>query len=269
MDPLSSQLACACVEGYAQRDYQKFALHLSKKTGRPVHVVFSETLAEGLKEADGKADIVIGKHSVILSASKKEKIELSPVFQLTDKQDSIEQTGLLVVRKNNTAQTLADLKGYRVLFGPPACDEKYAAPIQLFRDQGIEMPEPTDKDICSACSVAAKELMAAADSDKTVGVISSYALALLEGCGNIGKGDLRVIGETEPVPFISVFFSPSMLKDDSSLTKEAFTDVELDADLMSALESGSGFVPWQEAKASKDKADSGKEISKKKSQVGS
>jgi len=36
-------------------------------------------------------------------------------------------------------------------------------------------------------------------------VISSYAQPLLEGCGTIKKGDLRVIGETDPMPFVVAF----------------------------------------------------------------
>lgn len=242
MDPLSSQLACDCVEGYAQRDYQKFGLHLSKKSGRPVHVVFAETFADALKESNGKADIVIGKHSVVLHGAKTAKQTLVPKFRLTDKLDSTEQTGLLVVRKDNPAKTVADLKGYRVLFGPADCDEKYAAPMALLKEHGIEIADPATEDICSACSVAAKSLMEVSDSDKVVGVISSYAQPLLEGCGNIKKGDLRVVGESKPVPFVSVFFHQEFLKEDLTMVMEAFTDVELDVDLMTALETGSGFI---------------------------
>jgi ABC-type phosphate/phosphonate transport system substrate-binding protein len=268
MDPLCSQLACDCVKGYAQRDYQKFGLHLSRKTGRPVHVVFSETLADGMSEADGKVDIVIGKQSVVLAGAQEQKVDLMPVFRLTDKQDSTEQTGLLVVRSGNSANTVADLQGYRVLYGPASCEEKYAAPKALLKEHGIQTVEPAAGDICSACSVAAKELAGLSDNDKVVGVISSYAFALLEGCGNVRKGDLRVVGQTRPVPFITVFFSSSFLNEDETLTREAFADVELDVDLMTALETGSGFVPYKESTASTEDNSANKDDSKKKSSVG-
>jgi ABC-type phosphate/phosphonate transport system substrate-binding protein len=255
MDPMSSQLACDCVEGYAQRDYQKFALHLSKKTGRPVHVVFSETFEEALRESNGKADVVIGKHSVVTNGAKAAKVSMVPKFRLTDKLDSTEQTGLLVVRRDNPAKSVADLKGYRVLFGPAECDEKYSAPMALLKENGIEISAPAAEDICSACSVAAKSLMEVSDSDKVVGVISSYAQPLLEGCGNIKKGDLRVVGESKPVPFVTAFFNREFLKEDLTMVEEAFTDVALDVDLMAALETSSGFIEWTQKSTPKPEAE--------------
>src|SRR5438094_8614155 len=67
MDPLALPLSCPCVKGYAQRDYEKLAQFMEQKLGQPVTVAFSESLPAALKKkTDGKADIVIGKHSVVL-----------------------------------------------------------------------------------------------------------------------------------------------------------------------------------------------------------
>jgi ABC-type phosphate/phosphonate transport system substrate-binding protein len=250
MDPLSSRLACECVDGFAQRDYEKFGYFLASRTGRPVHVVFAESLDEALEETKGKADIVIGKYSVIRDQAPKANLALKPTFSLTDQKDSTSQTGLIVVRAKNSAQRISDLEGYRILFGPSHCDEKHAAPHELLKEAGIKIADkpPTD-DICSTCSVAAKELMAVGDEEKIAGVISNYALRLLEGCGNIQKGDLRVVGESKPVPFVTVFFNGNFCNSESAQLDEVFQDVELEAELLQALETGSGFVPWVEPSA--------------------
>ena len=72
MDPLALPLSCPCVKGYAQRDYDKLAAFLSTELGRPVKVAFHESLKVALeKKTAGRADIVIGKHSVVLADAKK------------------------------------------------------------------------------------------------------------------------------------------------------------------------------------------------------
>src|SRR3954466_7505107 len=71
MDPLAAPLSCPCVKGYAQRDYDQLGKHLEGKLGRPVTVVYSDSLSKALKDkTDGKADLIIGKRSVVLSDCK-------------------------------------------------------------------------------------------------------------------------------------------------------------------------------------------------------
>src|SRR3954453_1955687 len=86
MDPLALPLSCPCVKGYAQRDYDKLGVYLEEKLGRPVTVAFSESLTGALKnKTDGKADIVIGKHSVVVHDAKKAGMTFTPVASLTGK----------------------------------------------------------------------------------------------------------------------------------------------------------------------------------------
>src|SRR5712672_2456738 len=71
MDPLAAPLSCPCVAGYAQRDYEKLGKFLEGKLGRPVQVAFAETLTGALeKKTQGKADLVIGKDSVVRAGAK-------------------------------------------------------------------------------------------------------------------------------------------------------------------------------------------------------
>src|SRR6266581_1453318 len=69
MDPLALELSCPCVKGYAQRNYHKLGALLEKQLGRPISVTFSESLSSALKKNDGRADLVIGKESVVRNES--------------------------------------------------------------------------------------------------------------------------------------------------------------------------------------------------------
>ncbi|MEZ6064442.1 MAG: PhnD/SsuA/transferrin family substrate-binding protein [Planctomycetaceae bacterium] len=158
MDPLSSPLACDCVQGYAQRKYEKLGEYLSKKLNRPVNVHWYESLVTATREiTDGRADLVIGKHSVVEFDAKKLKRSFVPVASLTGTDGQTTQTGLIVVRKADAANEVADLDGYRIFFGPEECDEKSAAPRQLLMKQGVSLPAKVET--YPACSNAATALV--------------------------------------------------------------------------------------------------------------
>ncbi|MFN9717801.1 MAG: PhnD/SsuA/transferrin family substrate-binding protein [Planctomycetota bacterium] len=246
MDPLSEPLACDCVKGYAQRKYEELGKFLMRELGQKVDVVWGESLEAAMEQSGGKADIIIGKHSVVLADARDAKIHLAPLARLTDLNDKVEQTGLIVVRSSDPAQSVKDLKGYRILFGPADCDEKSASPMELFRSSGIELPKIIETS--PSCSNAAVDLMAMPETEKACIVISSYAGPLLEGCGKVKKGDLRVIGESKPVPFITLFVREEMPKADRAKLSESLENAGLDAKLLVDLETASGFIPWEEPK---------------------
>lgn len=247
MDPLAAPLACDCVQGYAQRKYEKLGAYLQKELGRPVKVVWSESLTTAVKE-NGPADIVIGKHSVVKFDAKTLKAKMKPVASLTGVDGSATQAGLIVVRQADAAKSVKDLEGYRIFFGPEDCDEKNAAPVALLKEAGISLPEKLETS--PACSTAAAALMDLPADVKAAAVISSYAAPLLEGCGTIKKGDLRVVARSESVPFITAFVGDRVSADDRKQITTALLDVELNAELLVALETSVGFQAWNAASTS-------------------
>ncbi|MFO0943866.1 MAG: PhnD/SsuA/transferrin family substrate-binding protein [Pirellulales bacterium] len=251
MDPMASKLSCDCVQGYAQRDYEKLGHFLTKKLARKVNVVWAESLKTGLEESKGAVDVIIGKHSVVLHDAKTEKLEIRPLAQLTDQKDSVNMTGMFVVRSGNPAKTVEDLKGFRVFFGPSYCDEKSAAMFDLMKQKSLPIPSPVET--APTCSAAALQLMELPEDAKAAAVISSYAATLLEGCKKVKKGDLRIIGESKPVPFITLFVRSNMSKESVEKISKAFDDVGLDAQLLIDMETASGFVPWNETESKGDK----------------
>ena len=248
MDPMAAPLACDCVKGYAQRKYEVLGQFLAGRISREVNVVWAESLEVALEKSDGKADLIIGKHSVVLADVKEAKLEVKPLARLTDLKDQVIQTGLFVVRSGDPAKSVEGLKGYRILFGPTDCDEKSASPMALLKERGVALPNPIETS--PSCSNAAVMLMELPADAKAAAVISSYAGPLLEGCGKVKKGDLRVIGESGPVPFITAFAATSLSESEISTIAAALDEVGLDAKLLIDLETASGFQLWQDPETS-------------------
>jgi ABC-type phosphate/phosphonate transport system substrate-binding protein len=244
MDPLAKPLSCPCVQGYAQRDYDKLGERLQHDLGRPVKVVYNESLTTALKgDAKGRADAVIGKHSVVLFDAKRSGLKLMRIASLTGKDGATTQNGLIVVPKDDPAKSVADLKNYRIVFGPEECDEKYSAAMALLKENGIATPEkPETSPACSdgACSVL--DEFKKDSSRRGAALISSYAKPLLEGCGTVEKGALKVVGETVKVPFIEAFVNEDLPKLDRANLAEAILKSTSDPLLRIALETKDGFV---------------------------
>jgi ABC-type phosphate/phosphonate transport system substrate-binding protein len=248
MDPLAAPLSCPCVKGYAQRDYEKLGKFLEKELGRPVKVHFGETLTNTLqKKSGGKADIIIGKCSVVQHEAKANNLRVAPLAALTGKDGKTTQTGMIVVAAKDPAIAIADLKGYRIYFGPEDCEEKYDAAMALLKANEVTVKDKPDT--CAACTEGATMVIRLHQKgEKVATVISSYAQPLLEGCGTIQKGDLRVVGETDPVPFIRAFANERLSATDRTAVQNALLKVAQDKDLCKVMETKLGFVPTETVK---------------------
>jgi len=244
MDPLAAPLSCPCVEGYAQRQYDKLGEYLTERLGRPVQVTFAESFEKALeKEGCEAIDVAIGKDSVVRHDAAARKMRVWPLGQLTGKDGLTTQTGLIVVRSGDAAEQVEDLRGYRILYGTAECDEKFAAARNLLASVGLEIPAADAAETTLLCSDGASKIIEWGDAEQAAAVISSYAAPLLEGCGTIEKGDLRVVAETAPVPFITAFATDKASPAERKALRKLLLDVALEPELLTALESLEGFVP--------------------------
>jgi ABC-type phosphate/phosphonate transport system substrate-binding protein len=243
MDPLALPLSCPCVKGYAQRDYDQLGKYLAQQLKTPVTVVFSDSLPAALaNKTQGKADLVIGKDSVVRRQAKKAGLGMVHLAALTGLDGKTTETGLFVVPTNDPALSVTDLKGYRIILGPEDCDEKHLAAQNFFVHSGL--PKLHKPETCSACSDGATKILDLyKQGTKSATIISSYAKPLLEGCGTVKKGDLRIIGETETVPFVAAFANSNLSPATRDAIAAALIDVGHHPELCKALETKSGFVP--------------------------
>jgi len=237
MDPLSDRLACDCVEGYAQRKYGNLGRFLEKQLLRKVWIRYGENLSEILRVNPGRIDLIIGKSSIVEYDMSKIGISAHPIVALTDKSGSTKITGLFVVRENDKAKKIADLDGYKIMLGPRWETEKSVAAIKALKFKGVSVPKEIVRG--STCNTSA---LAIIEKDADAAVISSYALALLEGCDTIDKGQLRVIGKTDEVDFITVFAADSLSPDAEETIIRALLAVKNDKQLLEQIESRDGFI---------------------------
>jgi len=243
MDPLAAPLSCPCVEGYAQRKYEKLAEYLQTKLHRPVTVTFSNSLKGALDKSTCDAiEIVIGKDSVVRHDAQKLGHVVTPIAQLTGKEGKTTQTGLIVVPTADPAKQARDLAGYRIIFGPVECDEKYAAARDLLTSAGVELPPEDEIEVSEACSDGACKILEWGKDVRAAAVISSYAAPLLEGCGNVKKGDLRVLATTDTTPFVTAFTSERIDPTLRGAIQQALHQLFLKPELLIALETQRGFV---------------------------
>ena len=242
MDPLSAQLSCPCVAGYAQRDYLAFGQHLEKALGRPVKIGFGESLARGT-QASGcpRAHVVIGKHSVVREDGKAAGIVVEPLASLTDRKGGCLLYGLFVVPTEDPAESLEHLVDYTIHLGPREHAEKHSMALDALRRAAV--PDLADRQVAASCSDAAAEILDARQPAQAAAVISSYAQPLLEGCGTVPKRALRVVGQTQPVRFITAFVTGDVDFPTRDRIRRALLDVGRDRAVCEKLESLRGFMP--------------------------
>jgi len=242
MDPLAKELACTCLRGYAQRDYHQLASYLSKELKQRVVVSFSEDLADSIGKLDpGQEALVIAKHSVVEHDAAAVHWKQVPLASLTGLDGATTAQGLFVVKTADSANKLEDLRDRRFLFGSPNAAECHAAALAAVKSAGLA--PPSSPETRESNSDVALDVLDSTAQPGPVGVISSYSLRLLEGCGSLKKGDLKVIGRTAEVPFITAFVSASMPTEQRELLQKALLGLAGKPKLCKALETQKGFVP--------------------------
>lgn len=241
MDPLCDRLACACVKGYAQRNYEALGKFLNSKLAQPVKVVYGEDLARALDTPSiGNVALIIGKSSVVKFDAAECRMKVRPIARLTGKDGSTTVTGLFVVRKSDPAKRLADLKGRTIFFGSPDADEKSRGAFEALRSVGIIVPKKVKT--FEGCSDSALAVIESKQHPAPAGVISSYAAALIEGCGTVPKGSLRIVGKTAPFPFVTAFATGYANEALAKRIQKALMSLRESPELLRVMESKSGFV---------------------------
>lgn len=243
LDPLAAQLSCPCVKGYAQRDYRALASWLEAETGKKVTIGFGSSLSAAMKQAGSdRFDLAIGKFSVLAADAAALGMGAEPLCALANKQGSTDVCGLFVVAADDAAETVEDLFEYTFLVGPPEHVEKHELAVAALRVAGF--PEPFDTVVCATCSDAAATLLDAPSDPPHVAVLSDYAEPLLEGCGTVPAGAVRVVGKTEPSPFIVACVPSSMDHALRDTLRRALLALSDQPEVCATLESKGGFVDW-------------------------
>lgn len=254
MDPLAKELACACVKGYAQRDYRKLATQLEKALKQRVKIEFSDDLAESMLGAGPQQEvIVIGDHSLVLHGAKKGGLKCHPVCELTDTEGSSTLSAVFVTRSDDAARELNDIRDRKLLIGLPEQDAKYEASLAALRALNVN---PANSERRGSFTDAALDMLDSTLSPAPVAVIPAYGLRLIEGCGSVKPGSLRVIGKTQTVPFITVFVSDNLPAEKEEKARRMLLGIKSDPRMLKLMESRDGFRPLKSPAAPDGKANS-------------
>jgi hypothetical protein len=232
MDPLSAPLACPCVDGHAQRDYGRLASFLQGRIGRSIELSYAEAIPNGRE-----FDLIIGKVSVVRHDAGQSGLAIRSLALLTGRNGKATLEGRFVVRGEDPARSIEDLGTHRLLLGPPEADEKHGAALAIL--EAFDLPAPKNPGTSPACNTAA---LAVVENEADATVISDYAMPLLEGCGTLEQGELRVIGRTDPVPFIGVFATAHLPRSADPDVLAGLKAVAGDPELLQAMESKHGFL---------------------------
>ncbi len=241
MDPLAKELACACVQGYGQRDYRKLAARLQSSVKQHVAIEFSDDLAETLKLAGpGQEIIVVGEQSAVAKGAKQAALKCHPVCELTDPEGKTTLAGSFIAQAGDPAKELKDLGGRKVLIGLADTDENQSAVQAALQAAGVQSPASERR---APYTDAALDVLDSKSSPRPVAVIPDYGMRLLEGCGSVKPGELKVIGQTRPVPFITVFVGDNIPAEKEQKILKVLLGIKGDAKLLKAMESKDGFKP--------------------------
>lgn len=239
MDPLAAPLSCDCVDGHGQRKYDIWAEQLKLLLNREISLTFNENVNLAQKQTGQKYDLIIGKSNLVQFDLAHLKLKYSPIAKLTDKRGATTLRGLVVVRADSSFQNVAELAGYRVALGPIEDSETHQAAIGLFKEEQIieKVNMVTAGSIDSA-------VFALSDGEVDAAVISDFMPSLLEGCGKVPEGSLRIIGQTVPQRFIELFVSINMPKETKVELLSALAALKGNPLLKGVLETKWGFVPY-------------------------
>jgi outer membrane protein assembly factor BamB len=241
-DPLCRRLAGDYLKSHAFRDYAPLGVFLEGRLGRPVEILYGRTLREVYPSAEGPIDLIVGKASTVSFETGKINEPVHPIARLTGSQGDTDVRGLLVVRTKSPAKVPGDLADHRILFGPPSDAERHAEALALLAEHGVAPVPPLQ--VVPDCAEA---LAAVARGDADIAVIPSYAVPLLEDLAGIEKGALRVVGQTAPQPFVTMFATARPGPATERTIYNALLSVRDNPHLLTALDSKSGFVALAKA----------------------
>ncbi len=258
MDPLAKELACACMKGYGQRDYRKLAARLGTALKQEVSIEFSDDLAETMAViGPGQEVVVIGEHSKVAKGAQKAGLKARPVCELTDQEGETVMTGSIVVQAKDTAKELKDITGRRIFFGLADTEANQMALAAALQAAGVKAPTQQEKR--DQYTDAALDVLDSTETALPVAVIPSYALRLLEGCGSVKPGELKVLGKTQAVPFITVFLNDAIKPEKEQGILKSLLGLKEDAKLLKEMESREGFRPITTEKKAKPQASAGRD----------
>lgn len=253
MDPLSKELACACVKGYGQRDYRKLTAYLAQELKRDIAIEFSDDLTETLKAIGADHElVVVGEYSRMLKEAGVARLKIRPLCGLSDPEGDTNIHAVLVAQSKDSVQNLQGITGRKILFALADTEANHKTLQNCLSTVGLTQTPTLEKR--SQYTDAALDVLDSTEPNPPVALVPSYAMRLLQGCGSIKPGELKVIGKTDSFPFITLFVNERLDQTMEAKLEQALLSVGKDAKLLELMESKDGFQSVKKAKVDQPQA---------------
>ncbi len=227
----------SCVTDYAPRRYDLLAEHLGRELGRKAELLPGGYLPDVLRLNPGEVDLIVGKKSLIEADLAGSGQAYRPAAVLSDAEGLTTLVGLFVVPAESALKTLGDLAGKKVLFGPKQDAERHDAALAALNEAvpNAEMGPEVPRDVTAVLNVI--------DGKADAAVVSEHDLRFGVACGALSAGEVRPVGRSKPVPFITVFLSERLSPQDATAVSGALERVAKTPELLEKLNSRDGFLP--------------------------
>jgi phosphonate transport system substrate-binding protein len=245
-------MICDSLEETKSR-FEPLTRHLSTVTGMAVIPVYLNTF--DVPEAFERGELDVTHTNSLIYVMMKE-MGLEPLAGEKRGSLGFRSAGGIAVKADSPIKKLEDLKGKRMVFGPMLAPTGYLAQYELLLDAGID-PE-VDLDYYAIPAGAYKHekvvygvWMGAYDA----AAIPLLDLEIMEDLNKVGKGDLRVIAFSDPIPYCVFGVSsrvPAKIADSvRTALMNLTTDqtVPLNGEVVSILKAAQvdGFVPIEDS----------------------
>ncbi|HUU44047.1 MAG TPA: PhnD/SsuA/transferrin family substrate-binding protein, partial [Planctomycetota bacterium] len=204
-DPLAVETASECVRSAAVRDYTAFARRLAEGTGLDVQLnyyAFDPLLEQAIRS--GEVNVAVGKTWSIVEASQGLEHPFVRLADLTGESGHNGLAGMFIARADRGISGIAALMGRKVAIGPDTAYEKSYAARRALAEAGVD---PADYRVVDGCVATAAAVLG---GDVDAGVVSSYVVEF-GGLRHIDRDrKLKVIGNTEAIPFMTIAVSTSV-----------------------------------------------------------
>jgi phosphonate transport system substrate-binding protein len=233
--------------------FAPLAAHLAEQLGRRVEPVWLDTADFDEAVRAGRFDLI--HTNSYLYAWFHEAYGFRILAGEARGRDGAYSSGSVIVGRDSTATSLADLKGKRFVFGPAFAPTAYLTPYWLLLEAGVD-PE---RDLGYYAFPAGafkheKAIFAVVNGAFDAGTGPALDLEVMEAEGKLVPGDYRVLARGPLVPYC-VFSAPSQLPESTfrDIRQALFaitpdTVAAVDGEVRKVLKSAlvDGFVPLEE-----------------------
>ncbi len=188
--------------------FEPLTRHLARGLGRPVSSVYLDTI--DFADAYERGELDLTHTNSLLYVIMREK-GLLPLAGEKRGQYGFRSVGAVMVRRDSPLQTIADLKGKRMVFGPMLAPTAFLSQYDLLQRSGVDPEKDLELYSIPAGSWKHEKVLYGV----WMGAYDAAAVPMLDyeemvAEKKIGPDDLRVLAAAEPVPYCVFGASPAL-----------------------------------------------------------